>query len=98
MSKLSNYYYVFAMSHGFLRTLYYTKNAKKEERDLVTYKHVERDMLYTEKATYAVLNSVMNIAFCPFNVIDDIATFECYIRGMKRYTRPCIFPFEIKYE
>jgi hypothetical protein len=91
-------YVLFALSHGFLRTLYYTHNAKIVEVEPETRQILKRNMLVTERASYAVFNSMVNLAVCPISVLDDVATMEFYVRGIKKCSRPFLFPFNIRYE
>jgi hypothetical protein len=91
LNKLINMYMFGAFTHGFTRTMYYTRNTCITEHDH-KYKLHTRQTLVTEMLQYSTLNGVLNIFLSPFTVIDDISTFEAYMRGIKKYSKPLLFP------
>ena len=95
--NLRDIYYMFALSHGAGRTLYYTKGAHVSEYDNKD-KPIKRPILITEQVQLAVINAFTNIMFSPITILDDVATFEMYMRGSPRYRTSFIFPLHIRYE
>jgi hypothetical protein len=96
--RLSEIYTGFALAHGALRSLYYTQNAMITERD-ENLKPFARKILLVEKFQISIVNSITNIAFCPFTVLDDIGTFEMYMCNIPRYRNPLMFnPFILEFK
>jgi len=95
INRLINIYTGFAVSHGFVRTLYYTHGARVSEYDS-NNKLVKRPILVTERVQIGVINGFTNILFSPMTILDDIAHFEMYMRGFPRCRSPFIFPLHIR--
>jgi hypothetical protein len=97
INRLFNIYTGLAVSHGFGRTIYYTQNAHVSEYNYKD-KFVKRPILITERVQMGIINGLTNIIFSPFTFLDDVATFEMYMRGIPRYRSPFMFSLSIRYE